>query len=105
MVWGTVKPPTPLKRAIIMILTYAAVLGGALVLKDLLPVLGIAGALGLIGMYVLPPLAELKEDGWHWKEKRGIFLIVLIVIGIFTTIVSMVFSIVSAVKSLTGKSK
>jgi hypothetical protein len=104
MVWGQTKPPTAWKRAILMVLTYAAVLGGALVLTDLLPVLGIAGALGLVGMYVLAPLAELKEGGWHWKEKQGIFDIILIIIGVFTTIVSLVFSIKSAVVSLSGDS-
>jgi hypothetical protein len=104
MIWGTPRIPSPWKRGIVMILTYAAVIGGALVLKDLLPVLGIAGALGLVGMYVLAPIGELKENGWNWREKQGWFDITLIIIGIFTTIVSFVFSIKSAVDSLTGGS-
>jgi hypothetical protein len=61
MAWGMTRPPTSLKRTILMIVTYVATIGGAFVLTDLLPVLGIAGALGLVGMYVLAPMAELKE--------------------------------------------
>jgi amino acid permease len=99
MIWGTTRPPTKLKRAILMILTYAASLGGALVLTDLLPVLGIGGALGLVGMYVLAPMAELKTSGWVLKSKQGIFDVCLITIGVFTTIVSFVFSVKSAVES------
>jgi hypothetical protein len=82
-----------------MCLTYAASLGVALVLSDLLPVLGIGGALGLVGMYVLAPMAELKTGGWKVATKQGVFEVTLITIGIFTTIVSVIFSIKSAVDS------
>jgi hypothetical protein len=102
MLWGTVRPPTKLKRAILMIFTYAAVLGGALVLSDLLPVLGIAGSLGLVGMYVLAPMAELKESGWVVKSRQGLFDVVLITIGLFTTVVAFVFSIMSAIASVSA---
>jgi hypothetical protein len=102
MMWNTVRPPTKVKRAILMILTYAAVLGGALVLSDLLPVLGIGGALGLVGMYVLAPMAELKESGWVVRSKQGIFDVVLITIGLFTTVVSFVFAVMSIIVSLSS---
>jgi hypothetical protein len=100
MMWGTVRPPTKMKRAILMILTYVAVLTGAMFITDLLPVLGIGGALGLVGMYVLAPMAELKTGGWKVATKQGIFEVTLIVIGIFTTIVSVIFSIMSMIESL-----
>jgi hypothetical protein len=99
MIWATPRPPTMLRRAILMIVTYAASLGGALALTDLLSVLGIGGALGLVGMYVLAPMAELKTSGWIIRSKQGIFDVCLITIGIFTTVVSFVFSIMSAVES------
>jgi hypothetical protein len=72
MVWGTVKPPSVLKRAILMIITYVLVLVAANLLTDLLPVLGIGGAMGLIGMYVMAPLAELKDDGWKWRGQQSL---------------------------------
>jgi hypothetical protein len=97
MVWGTVKPPSVVSRAILMIITYVLVLVAANLLTDLLPVLGIGGAMGLVGMYVMAPLAELKDSGWKWNTPHGIFDCFLIVIGIFATIVSSIFSIKSAV--------
>jgi hypothetical protein len=100
MVWRTVKPPSKLARAILMILTYAVAIGGSIVLSDLLPVLGIGGSLALVGMYVLAPLAELKLSGWQWRTKQGLFDVTLVTIGVFTTIVSFVFSIQSAIESL-----
>jgi hypothetical protein len=97
MVWGTVKPPTIGKRAILMVVTYTLVLVAANFLTDLLPVLGIGGAMGLIGMYVMAPLAELKDGGWKWKSLQGVFDTFLIAVGVFATIVSSIFSIKSAV--------
>jgi hypothetical protein len=97
MVWGRTTPPNAWKRAILMILTYIVVLVMANFLTDLLPVLGIGGAMGLLGMYVMAPLAELKENGWNWKAKQGIIDIVLITIGMFTLVVSSIYSIKSAV--------
>jgi amino acid permease len=105
MVWGTVKPPTVWRRAILMTITYAFVLVAANLLTDLLPVLGIGGALGLVSMYIMAPLAELKVGGWRWKTIRGMFDIVLIVIGVFATIVSWIFSIKSAIDFFKNKNK
>jgi hypothetical protein len=103
MVWGTIKPPTALKRAILMILTYVLVLVAANLLTDLLPVLGIGGAMGLIGMYVMAPLAELKDGGWKWKTLHGFGDVILIIIGVFATIVSTIYSIKSAVDFFKNK--
>jgi amino acid permease len=97
LVWGTVKPPTASRRAVLMIITYVVVLAAANFLTDLLPVLGIGGSLGLLSMYVMPPLAELKEGGWRWKTRRGVFDVVLAIIGVFAIVVSSIFSIKSAV--------
>jgi hypothetical protein len=102
LIWKTTRPPTCGKRAILMIVTYILVLVCAIFFTDLLPVLGIGGALGLLGIYVLPSVALLKDRNWNMKSWYSVRDLCVIVFGLFCTVVSSIYAFKAAIASLSA---
>jgi amino acid permease len=102
ILWKTTRPPNWWTRAILMIVTYILVLVCALYFTDLLPVLGVGGALGLLGIYVLPSVALLKDRNWTLKSWYSVRDIVVILLGLFCTVVACYYAFQAAIASLSA---
>jgi amino acid permease len=102
LIWRTTRPPNCFKRGILMVITYVLVIVSAIYFTDLLPVLGVGGALSLFGIYVLPTVALMKDRNWELRSWLSVRDIVMILVGTFCTIVTTIFAVQSAILSLSG---